>query len=183
MFETIKYFFSPAQAYSIYRLDLQRNENIEPQAKKFLWLFRTGTMTKNKPLLIYCRYALRRLRLKYGIEIGLNTKIGKGFYMGHAYNITINPEAIIGDNVNIHKGVLIGASNRGKLKGSPIIGNRVWIGCNAAIVGKVTVGDDVLIAPNTYVNRDIPSHSVCLGNPCIIKERINATENYINQIV
>ena len=41
------------------------------------------------------------------------TKIGRGFYMGHAYNITINPAAVIGDNCNIHKGVLIGQTNRG----------------------------------------------------------------------
>ena len=48
-----------------------------------------------------------------GIEISPLTKIGRGFYMGHAYNITINPSAVIGDNCNIHKGVLIGQTNRG----------------------------------------------------------------------
>lgn len=44
------------------------------------------------------------------------------------------------------------------------IGNRVWIGINAAIVGGITIGDDVLIAPNSFVNQDIPSHSVVFGN-------------------
>ena len=48
--------------------------------------------------------------------------------------------------------------------------------------GGVTVGEDVLIAPNTYVNCDIPSHSVVFGNPCIIKHRDNATEGYINRV-
>ena len=51
----------------------------------------------------------------------------------------------------------------------PTIGNEVWIGVNATIVGKVSIGDDVLIAPNTFVNRDIHSHSVVFGNPRIIK--------------
>ncbi len=68
-------------------------------------------------------------------------------------------------------------------QGTPVIGNEVWIGINAAIVGKITIGDDVLIAPNRYVNCDVPSHSIVFGNPCIIKHRENATEGYINRRV
>ena len=83
----------------------------------------------------------------------------------------------------MHKGVTIGQENRGKRRGTPVIGNKVWIGVNATIVGKITIGDDVLIAPNTYVNCDIPSHSVVFGNPCIIKHRDNATEEYIDNVV
>ena len=83
----------------------------------------------------------------------------------------------------MHKGIVIGQQNRGKLKGTPIIGERVWIGINAAIVGNVKIGDDVLIAPNSFVNCDIPSHSVVFGNPCIIKSRENATKDYINNLV
>lgn len=101
-------------------------------------------------------------------------------YLGHPYNITINKHAVIGNNCNIHKGVAIGQENRGKRKGAPVIGNRVWIGINDAIVGKIIIGDDVLIAPNSYVNCDVPSHSVVYGNPCIIIHRDNATESYIN---
>lgn len=71
----------------------------------------------------------------------------------------------------------------GGRQGTPVIGNEVWIGINAAIVGKVTIGDDVLIAPNSYVNCDVPSHSIVFGNPCTIKHRENATEGYINRKV
>ena len=71
-------------------------------------------------------------------------------------------------NCNIHKSVTIKQENRGKRKGVPTIGNEVWIGVNATIVGKVTIGDDVLIAPTAFVNCDIPSRSVTFGNPCII---------------
>lgn len=103
--------------------------------------------------------------------------------MGHPFGITINPNASIGENCNIHKGVTIGQENRGKRKGAPTIGNCVWIGINSTIVGGVNIGDDVLIAPNTYVNIDIPSHSVVFGNPCIVKHKDNATEGYINNKV
>ena len=119
---------------------------------------------------------------KHGLEINYNTKIGKGFYVGHPYNITINEKSILGDNINIHKGVTIGQENRGARKGTPTIGNQVWIGINSTIVGKITIGDDVLIAPNSYVNCDVPSHSVVIGNPCKIIPKDNATESYINNI-
>lgn len=117
------------------------------------------------------------------IEIPWNLDCGYGLYIGHAYCITINPAAKIGNNCNIHRGVLIGQENRGKRKGVPVIGNEVWIGINSTIVGAITIGDDVLIAPNTYVNCDIPSHSIVFGNPCIIKHKDNATEGYINRKV
>ena len=92
-------------------------------------------------------------------------------------------KAILGNNINIHRGVLIGQTNRGGRRGAPVIGNEVWIGINAAIGGNITIGDDVLVAPNSYVNCDVPSHSIVFGNPCIIKHRENATEGYINRKV
>ena len=76
--------------------------------------------------------------------------------------------------------MVIGQANRGLRKGVPVIGDKVWIGINSAIVGNITIGDDVLIAPCSFVNVDVPSHSVVFGNPCIIKQRDNATEAYIN---
>lgn len=117
------------------------------------------------------------------IEIAADTPIGAGLYMGHPYCITINPKAVLGRNINIHKGVTIGQENRGQRKGVPVVRDCVWIGVNATIVGKITIGNDVLIAPNSYVNRDVPDHSVVYGNPCVIKHRENATENYVNNRV
>lgn len=116
----------------------------------------------------------------YGCEISPLATIGEGLYIGHPYCITINPQAVIGRNCNIHKGLTIGQENRGRRKGAPTIGNEVWIGVNATIVGNIKIGDDVLIAPNTYINLDVPSHSVVFGNPCTIRPKDNATEGYIN---
>ena len=115
-----------------------------------------------------------------GIEISNLTEIGPGIYFGHPFSISINPRAKLGKNINIHKGVTIGQENRGSRKGVPMIGDDVWIGINAVIVGNITVGNDVLIAPGSFVNKDIPSHSVVLGNPCQIHHKDYATEGYIN---
>ena len=66
---------------------------------------------------------------------------------------------------------------------SVIIGNDVWIGANAVVVGKINIGTDVLIAPNSFVNFDVPPHSVVVGNPAKIIHKENATEYYIENRV
>ena len=143
--------------------------------------FRKYQTASNPTSKLLHRFLYRISTRKNHIEIPHDTKIGVGLYIGHPFCITINPQAIIGCNCNIHKGVTIGQENRGVRQGTPVIGDCVWIGVNATIVGKITIGNDVLIAPNSYVNCDVPAHSVVLGNPCIIKHRDNATENYINR--
>lgn len=131
---------------------------------------------------IIYKFFQRSISKKYGLEI-LSNEIGEGLFLGHPYCITVNPNVKIGKNCNLHKGVTIGQENRGKRKGTPIIGNEVWIGINATVVGNIRIGDDVLIAPNTYVNTNIPSHSIVVGNPCEIHSVNHATKEYINRKV
>lgn len=143
-----------------------------------------------------CSYAIRkrglvgifmrhRIEHKYGVSFGLVhvAKIGEGLYLGHPFCIDVNAGAVIGSNCNIGKCVTIGGENRGRRKGAPTLGNRVWVGSGAVIVGRVTIGDDVLVAPNAYVNMDVPAHSIVIGNPGRIIPRDNATEGYVNNIV
>lgn len=171
----------------LYRADLQRYGGKVSKGdlwlRKFHYYLRKVETEQNALLRLYYRFCFRRVKEKHGIEISYAVKIGKGVYFGHPYNITVNDGAVIGENCNLHKGVLIGQENRGERKGAPTIGNCVWIGVNAAIVGKVNIGNDVLIAPNSFVNCDVPDHSVVFGNPCIIRHRDNATEGYINRTI
>ena len=145
---------------------------------RFMVYFRRAHKTKFKPLKFYYEYKLFRLCRKYGIEIKTNTQIGEGFCMIHPYNITVSPFAILGKNVNMYKGSTIG-NNTGNPKGAPVIGDCVQIGINATVIGGITVGNDVVIAPNTFVNQDIPDHSVVVGNPCKIYHKENATGQFI----
>lgn len=78
--------------------------------------------------------------------------------------------------------VTIGRDIRGKREGFPTFGNRVCIRTNSTIVGNITIGDDVLIAPNTFVNFDVPSHSVVIGNPASIHHKDNATEGHLGRL-
>lgn len=127
----------------------------------------------------YTKFMLYRMSRKYGLEISTKAQIGRGLYLGHPYNIMVGEGVILGNNVNLHKGCTIGRTNRGNI-GSPCIGNNVFIGINATIVGNIHIGDDVLIAPNSYVNIDIPDHSVVIGNPATVHFNEKATEGYIN---
>lgn len=149
---------------------------------RFIIYFRKAQNSKWKTVRLFCNYKLFRYSRKYAIEIKSNTKIGKGFTLTHPYNITITPLAIIGENVSVMKGATIGLSG-GKRKGAPKIGNRVYVGIYSTIIGGVVVGDDVMIAPNAFINQDIPSHSVVIGNPCIVIHKDNATEQYIWKVL
>ncbi len=170
----------------IFQADIFRYTDSPKQIKrfyeyKFLYYLRKLQVEKSRLLRSYYIRIYNGLCEKHGLEICPSTRIGKGLYIGHPYGITINSNAIIGENVNIHKGVTIGRENRGKRKGSPVIGDFVWIGVNASVVGNVKIGNDVLIAPNTFVNCDVPDHCVVFGNPCVVHCRDNATADYIQR--
>ena len=95
----------------------------------------------------------------------------------------VNNNAIIGRNCNIAHGVPIGATRRGEHKGVPCIGDYVWIGTNAVLVGNIRIGNDVLIAPGAYVNFDVPNHSLVIGNPGKIVPKDRPTRNYITNVL
>jgi len=115
----------------------------------------------NNKLMFYLFFLwLRRVKYKYGFDISYRTKIGKGLYIGHFGGVVIHGNAIIGDYCNISQGITIGVLNRGKNIGVPSIGNRVFIGPNAVILGNIAVGNDVLIGANALVNFNVPDNAV-----------------------
>ncbi|MDP9051297.1 MAG: serine acetyltransferase [Acidobacteriota bacterium] len=125
------------------------------ERKKSIWIF----------AYIYNRILYQHYRFKYGLDISPNTRIGPGLYIGHFGGVVISPHAALGANINIAQGITIGATSRGTNAGAPTLEDRVWVGANAIIVGKITIGHDALIAPGAYVNFDVPSMAVVLGNP------------------
>lgn len=148
----------------------------------FRWiLFYRIFQSRKKPLL--SRWLLRHCSLKTGIQIGWHSKIGEGLVLVHCGDVAVNNAVSIGKNCTLYMGVTIGMEFRGKRQGNPVIGDNVWVGSNACIVGNITIGDDVLIAPLSFVNFDVPSHSIVIGNPAKIIQRENATEGYINNRV
>lgn len=146
---------------------------------KYTSALRKTQIHNNKILKLFYQLRLLRISKKYGYQINSNVKIGYGLYLGHRGTIIVNENTILGDNINIQAGATIGQENRGKRKGAPKIGNSVWIGGNAVIVGKINIGNNVLIAPNAFVNFDVPDNSIVVGNPARIIPNENATDGYI----
>lgn len=122
---------------------------------------------------------LAKYTKKTGIWIPAEIICGKGIIIAHWGRIIVNPRTTIGDDFSISSGAVIGRDIRGNRKGTPTFGNKVVIKTNAVIVGNVRIGNDVLIAPNAYVNFDVPDHSIVVGNPGVIYPKENATEGYI----
>lgn len=126
----------------------------------------------------YYRFKMYKIANKYGIEIDYSN-IREGIALIHAYNITVNPKAEIGKDATLFKGVTIGSIRSGKKAGVPTIGDRVTFCTNAFVCGNITIGNDVLIAANAYVNFDVPDNSIVIGNPGIIKSKKNPSEDYL----
>lgn len=93
--------------------------------------------------------------------------------------IVINPDAKIGKNFSISHGCCVGNA-AGKHAGVPIIGDNVIMNANAVVVGGIKIGNNVLIAPNAFVNFDVPDNSIVIGNPGqIIRRDSSPTAKYM----
>lgn len=124
-------------------------------------------------------FVSHRLLSRRGIEIVFNGNIGKRLVLSHAWGITVNPRAIIGDDCVLFKGCTIGSIRSGKREGVPRLGDRVVVGCNAFVCGGIKIGDDVLIAANSFVDFDVPNNSIVLGNPGTIHHKENPCKDYV----
>lgn len=134
------------------------------------------------PLYILFWLKLRRISYKSGIQIDSCTQIGKGFYIGHFGCIVVSDKAIIGDNVNISQGITIGRTNRGEKQGVPTIGNEVYIGPGAKIIGGIHIGNNITIGANAVVTNDIPDNACAVGIPAKIIS-YSGSEGYVNRKV
>lgn len=137
---------------------------------KYTFWMRTTLYLRRHRLLRYPLYYVAKLilyhcRYKYGLSIPFSTKIGSGFYIGHFGNIVVNKRVAIGKNCNVSQGVTIGQTNRGERAGYPIIGDNVYIGPGAKIIGNVRIGSNVAIGANCVVTKDVPNDSVVTGVP------------------
>jgi serine O-acetyltransferase len=90
--------------------------------------------------------------------------IGPGLYIGHIGGVHINPQAVLGKNCDIAHRVTIGTSAMGR-QGAPVLGDEVYVGTGATLVGKIKVGDGAKIAANTLVMSNVPAGATVMGVP------------------
>lgn len=98
-----------------------------------------------------------------GSTLHRETEIGPGLHIVHADGIRIDPEAKLGARVGIMQGVTIGSSP--DRQGAPVIGDDVFIGAGARILGPIKVGARARIAANSLVVSDVPADATAIGIP------------------
>jgi len=104
--------------------------------------------------------------------IGRGAEFGPGFVLIHATGVVINGQVIGGENVFIEHQVTIGAERRQ----SPRIGNNVFIGAGAKIIGQITVGDHSRVGANAVVLDDVPPYATVAGIPARVVRRRGGTD-------
>lgn len=102
---------------------------------------------------------------KTGIQINPGADIGEGLYMPHFGGIVVNPAAVIGKNCYLSHNVLIGKVHAGKRAGVPVIGDDVFIGAGAVILGDIKIGNNAAIGVNSVVISDVPEDVFVAGAP------------------
>jgi serine O-acetyltransferase len=101
------------------------------------------------------------VQILFGISISSNCRIGPGFYIGHFGGIVLH--CTLGAGCSIGQGVTVGSRGAGRSDGYPTVGDRVYVGAGAMVIGAVRVGHDVIIGANTVVVDDVPDGCRVVG--------------------
>jgi|AKZA01.1.fsa_nt_gi Serine acetyltransferase len=98
--------------------------------------------------------------IKYGVEIGINAKIGPGFVVRHIGGIVIGDKVRIGENFTIYQHVTIG-QNHGKY---PKLLNNIIIYPHSKIIGNILITNDVIVGMNSFIRCNIDKSGIYYGN-------------------
>ena len=145
-------------------------------AEAFLFYFRIAQLGGGYKLI--AKINLRKISRIRNIDIPLQTRIGKGLYLGHFMCIVINPTTIIGNYCNISQFTNIGANDGN----AAIIGDKVYIGPHVSIVENVRIGNNVTIGAGAVVTKSVPDYATVAGVPAKILN-FNNPGRYIDRCI
>ncbi len=154
-----------------------------PGFKYSFWLRSAQSLARipgiGRAVSLPARAMLRRYRHKFGISIPASATVGEGLYVGHFGGIVVSGRAVIGRNCNLSQNTTIGKSNRGPRSGVPTIGDNVYIGPGAVIIGNITIGNNVAVGANSVVLHSVPDNAVVVGAPARVAS-YNGSSGYIS---
>ena len=123
----------------------------------------------NRPRMIFCKYVLFNIFFPTLTTIEITGDIAGGIRVNHNYAV-ISPQRA-GRNLIVQQGAVIGGDKKTKENVKPVLGNDVFVGANAVILGNIFIGDNVRIGALSFVNCNVPDNSTVVGNPCRIISR------------
>ena len=129
------------------------------------WALKEHLQRRPSPLL---RQAYEKYFMGYGRYVGVDSKIaGRPYFPHGCVGVFISNDAVIGRDAVIFQQVTIGSNTLpdSKRPGSPVIGDGVYLGAGAKVIGGITVGDCCRVGANAVVVRDLPPHSVAVCAP------------------
>lgn len=133
--------------------------------RKYEYYYNCSATLFGKLITYYFRYKWMRLSLRYSLHIGINM-VGYGFRMAHLSGGGIINCQSMGNYCSINAGVIVG--NKDNYLEIATIGNNVKLSAGCKVFGKITIGDNVIVAPNAVVTKSIPDNCVVAGIPAKI---------------
>jgi serine O-acetyltransferase len=110
-------------------------------------------------------------RFLTGIEIHPGATFGKRVFIDHGMGVVVDETAIVGDDVLLYQGVILGGTSTEKTKRHPTVERGVIVGAGAKVMGNITIGEYSKIGTGAVVLKDVPSQSTCVGVPGRIVKR------------
>lgn len=123
----------------------------------------------------HARYDFEKLSVKLGFTIPPNV-FGPGLSIAHRGTIVVHQDSKVGENCRLFHGVTIG-SGRIIPNDSPTIGNNVFIGANAVIIGPIEIADGIAIGANSYVNKSFFEPNITIAGSPAKKVSDKGSEN------
>ena len=134
------------------------------------WRYGVRPVLLRKAFSLTYKIAHKLVQVITGIDLPCEAQVGRNFIIDHFGGIIVSGYASFGDNCRIRNGVSVGL-RRVDSPCAPVIGNNVDIGAGAKLLGAITIGDNVLIGANAVVVTDVPSNSIAIGVPAVIRPR------------
>jgi len=101
-----------------------------------------------------------------GIRISIDSEIGPGLVIHNFGGVVIHGR--LGRNCTIVQGAQLISRSDGKQSGWPILGDAVFVGSGAKIVGNIKIGNNVKVGANAVVAADVPDDCIVLAPECIV---------------
>ena len=107
-----------------------------------------------------------------GVDIAPAAQIGPGLLISHGVGIVIGGYARIGAGATLLHAVTIGGPYPSRRREMPTLGDEVFVGAGAMVIGDITIGDRVFIGAGAMITEDVPDDSVVVSEATIeIKPR------------